>query len=182
MPACDMPKDVTEAFPQDVIPVYWDYYQSKKEVYDGMFHNHKQLSKNIWFAGGAWCWSGLVPFNALSLRNMLPAMQSCRENKIKNVFITLWGDDGGEASHFSQLPALLHIIEYAKGNEDIDSIKAKCKRLFGLDYDDFMTVDWTKLPFDLLERVSSRITGEVPGINRVVYDITSKPPATIEWE
>ena len=48
--------------------------------------------------------------------------------------------------------------------------------------DDFMTVDWTKLPFDLLERVSSRITGELPGINRVVYDITSKPPATVEWE
>ena len=48
--------------------------------------------------------------------------------------------------------------------------------------DDFMTVDWTKLPFDLLERVSNRITGEVPGINRVVYDITSKPPATVEWE
>ena len=48
--------------------------------------------------------------------------------------------------------------------------------------DDFMTVDWTKLPFDLLERVSSRITEEVPGINRVVYDITSKPPATVEWE
>ncbi|MBQ5643708.1 MAG: hypothetical protein IIV13_08145, partial [Bacteroidaceae bacterium] len=36
--------------------------------------------------------------------------------------------------------------------------------------------------FDLLERVSNRITGEVPGINRVVYDITSKPPATVEWE
>ena len=48
--------------------------------------------------------------------------------------------------------------------------------------DDFMTVDWTKLPFDLLERVSSRITGEVPGINREVYDNTSKPPATVEWE
>ena len=48
--------------------------------------------------------------------------------------------------------------------------------------DDFMTVDWTRIPFDVLERVSSRITGEIPGINRVVYDITSKPPATVEWE
>ena len=48
--------------------------------------------------------------------------------------------------------------------------------------DDFMTVDWTRIPFDLLEQVSRRITGEVPGINRVVYDITSKPPATVEWE
>ena len=48
--------------------------------------------------------------------------------------------------------------------------------------DDFMTVDWTRIPFDVLERASSRITGEIPGINRVVYDITSKPPATVEWE
>ena len=48
--------------------------------------------------------------------------------------------------------------------------------------DDFMTADWTRLPFDLLAKVSSRITNEVKGISRVVYDITSKPPATVEWE
>lgn len=48
--------------------------------------------------------------------------------------------------------------------------------------DDFMTADWAKIPYDLLARVSNRITNEVKGINRVVYDITSKPPATVEWE
>ena len=48
--------------------------------------------------------------------------------------------------------------------------------------DDFMTADWTRLPYDVLAKASNRITNEVKGVSRVVYDITSKPPATVEWE
>ena len=54
--------------------------------------------------------------------------------------------------------------------------------LRAVDTEDFMTADWSKIPYDVLEKISSRIVNEVRGVNRVVYDITQKPPATIEYE
>jgi GMP synthase (glutamine-hydrolysing) len=59
--------------------------------------------------------------------------------------------------------------------EDVIAVRA-------IESDDFMTADWSHLPYDLLTRLSTRIINEVRGVNRVVYDISSKPPATIEWE
>lgn len=67
------------------------------------------------------------------------------------------------------------VLGDARTYEDVLALRA-------VDTSDWMTADWTRFPHDFLATVSSRIVNEVPGISRVVYDITSKPPATVEWE
>ena len=136
-----VPDEIIKSLPEGVLPVYWDYYHDKEETYDIMFKIHKQFPSETWFAGGIWSWAGFAPLNEYSIRTMSAAMKSCRANKIKNIFFTMWGDDGMECSHFSQLPALHYIAEYARGNYDEEKIKAKFKRIVGIDYDDFMKCD-----------------------------------------
>ena len=137
----DVPKEAIDALPKSVIPVYWDYYRTRAEDFDAMLKLHAQFSPNTWFAGGAWCWEGFAPINQFSINSMSEAMKACRANHTKNIFMTMWGDDGMECSHFSQLPALHYIAEYARGNFDEEKIKAKFKKIVGVDYDDFMKCD-----------------------------------------
>lgn len=137
----EMPKGFKDAINPDVIPVYWDYYSDKEEHYDDMFYNHKAFKQKTWFAGAVWGWQGFMPLNEYSIKNSVPAINSCKKNKIKNIFITMWGDDGGECPHFAMLPSLFYIAEYLKGNTDQEKIKLKFKRLTGVSYDDFMLLD-----------------------------------------
>ena len=141
IPRCKMPKEYVDALPDGVIPVYWNYYRTTFEDYDGMFYNHRQLSKDFWFAGGAWTWMGYMPHNDYTLKTMLPAFEAVKAHRVRNVMLTLWGDDGGECSRYAVLPSLFYLSEVAKGNTDEAKIKAKFRRMFGIEYDDFMLLD-----------------------------------------
>ncbi len=136
-----VPEEIIESMPESVRPVYWDYYHTDENSYDTMIKIHKQFRGETWFAGGVWSWTGFAPNNLYSMRSMCEAMKACKKNGVKNVFFTMWGDDGMECSHFSQLAPLCYIAEYAKGNYDDEKIKAKFKRIVGMSFDDFMKAD-----------------------------------------
>lgn len=137
----NLPKEVIDSYDRDIIPIYWDYYHNEEKTYDAMIYNHQQLSDKTWFAGGVWTWSGFMPQVTYSLITMRPAIRSCIKNGIRNIIFTLWGDCGGECSMFSALPGLHYLAEYSRGNTDEASIKAKFRRIVGMDYDDFNALE-----------------------------------------
>ena len=144
-PQREMPQAAKDALPEDVIIWSWEYYYSTEEkrwIYEGMFNNHKQLTKlTPWFIGGAWTWCGLLPNNSWSIDATKVAFSVCREEKIKDVFLGMFCDDGGECSRYAVLPALYKSAQMAKGNYDDEKIRRGFRRLFGADFDAFMSLD-----------------------------------------
>lgn len=137
----EVPKEYIEAMPDNVIPVYWDYYSKNPERYDDMLYNHTQLSDKTWFAGGAWTWGGFMPHNTCSIQCTPPAIEACKKYGIKDIFITLWGDNGAECSKYGVLPTLFMIAEHVKGNTDMSLIKKRFEKMFGISFDEFMLLD-----------------------------------------
>lgn len=137
----DISQEIIDKIPDNVELIYWDYYHLESEVYDKMLLAHKNTGKKVWFAGGAWSWCGFAPFNQRSLNRCIPAIENVIKHGIKNVLITIWGDDGKECSAFALLPTLYACRQFADGNFDMESIKVGFKDLFGLNFDEFMYLD-----------------------------------------
>ena len=133
--------------------VYWDYYQDSEEKYNRNFQNHHKISQDIAFAGGAWKWIGFTPHNHFSRLVAIEANKACRQNHVKEVIVTGWGDNGGETSQFSILPALQIWAELAYRN-DLDKIAEHFLVSTGLAFDDFMKVDLANLLPGLPENLS----------------------------
>lgn len=123
--------------PENIELVYWDYYNKDYDKYVKMFKTNQAFGRKVLFAGGAWTWKGFAPDNKLSIETTIPAVKACKECAVDDIFITVWGDDGGECSRFAVLPSLFYAAELVKGNSDEESIKAKFKELVGIDFDSF---------------------------------------------
>lgn len=137
---------VKSRIPDNVTLIYWDYYSKDKKHYDENIINHKAVDENVWFAGGLWTWTGFTPHNQASIENSIAAIESCREHGVKNIIMTMWGDDGGECSRFSALPSMYAVSEFLKGNTDMKSIKSGFYKEFGIEWDAFILLDLPDTP------------------------------------
>lgn len=147
-------EDVIRKIPKNVELIYWDYYSPAEEKYDDMIKAHKRLKSGIVFAGGAWAWVGFTPYNSLSIDRTEKAFNACKKNCIKDVFITVWGDNGGECSVFNLLPALASAAGAAYGKSEAQ-IKKDFKKLTGMSFDEFMLLDSpNQIPVDRDEVVN----------------------------
>ena len=134
-------EEVVEMLPENLGLVYWDYYHTEKEYMAKMMRAHLQSGNDTWFAGGAWTWTGFACGNKYTLETMLPAMQAAAECGVKNIFITLWGDDGKECSYYSVLPSLFAIKKAYDGVTDENAIRKEFKEIVGVDYDVMTSLD-----------------------------------------
>lgn len=136
----EFPAEVLQKVPQDVTMVYWDYYGDSAEYYDNMIRSSKNLSDNVWFAGGAWIWGGYAPHSRLSIRRNALAIPACIRAGIRNAFFTMWGDNGGECPYFSALPALMHAAATAEGMTE-EQMRETFRAVTGEDYNAFLELD-----------------------------------------
>lgn len=138
-PLVPTPEEVN--LPEEVQITYWDYYHTEESHYEKYIDAHRKLERPLWFAGGIWTWKGFAPDNKFSLRVTRAALAACREKKVENVILTLWGDNGGECPRFSVLPAFYACACYAAGEYDEEKIKADFEAKYGIAFDDFVLLD-----------------------------------------
>lgn len=134
-------ESIKAKIPEKLTLVYWDYYTHDKKRYDGMIKGHHQLSDKIVFGGGAWRWSGFAPHNEFSIKATKAAIRACVDGGIKDMFLTMWGDNGAECSNYSVLPTLCYGACVAQGITKMADIKQKFYEWIGVKYDDFMLLD-----------------------------------------
>ncbi len=134
-------EEVRALVPKEMGLIFWDYYHSDKETYDGMIDAHKEFGGDVWFAGGAWTWVGFASGNEKTLETMIPAMQSCKDKGVKNIFMTLWGDNGKECSYYAVLPSLYAVKRIYDGETDMQKIKREFQQITGESYDDMCLFD-----------------------------------------
>lgn len=134
-------ESVREKIPANVELVYRDYYSADEAHYDGMIEAHQKLKPSTWFAGGLWKWTGYAPHNGYSMKITKAALASCREHGVQDVFLTMWGDDGGECSPLRSCRRCSMLRSLRRAKPMTKRSRRILRSASGAAFDDFMQLD-----------------------------------------
>jgi len=136
-----IPQDVIDCCPKDVQLVYWSYYRHCEEDYKYAIDRHRKFSEPI-FAGGIWTWIGFGPHWAKTFETTEAALNVCKREGIKEVFVTIWGDNGTECLYNTNMLGLALYGEHGYSEKiDYDKLKARFEFITGAKYDDFLALE-----------------------------------------
>ena len=137
-----LPENISELIPENISLVYWDYCNEDAELCDFMIKTHKQMGRDIIFAGGLTTWNRLCANNKKTMLAANAALSACRKNDVRNIFTTIWGDDGAECNIFTALPGMQLYAEYNYSDEIDSKHLARMFRICtGLDMHNFSVFD-----------------------------------------
>jgi hexosaminidase len=134
-----IPADVAASIPKDVQLAYWDYYHTEPDFYVDWINRHRALGFEPLVAGGVWTWSHFWAALPFSFTATDACMRACKSENIREVFVTLWGDDGMECDVFSALPGIQFFAEhgYAESVDD-RQLRANFRGSCDADFDDWV--------------------------------------------
>ena len=149
----ELSQEVLDKIPDNVSLCYWNYYSppAHQNILRNMFTQHQRMNREIWFAGGSWCWTGPVPKNYFSNFVTPNQLAYADDAGIKNVIATIWGDDGGECPVWDVLPSLLQYGELNYADASEENLEVRSLECFGLSYTDMMQLDAVAIPEEFPE-------------------------------
>ena len=134
----EFPDFVKELVPKDVMLTYWDYYHKDEDYYKFMINKHRELTDNIVFAGGIWLWAGHLPDYKTTINTTNPALNVCKQECIKDIYATIWSNDGCETDIIFSLPACVLYGEHAYNKAvDNDILSKRIKMVFSTELNAF---------------------------------------------
>jgi len=136
-----IPAEVIKDMPEDVQFVYWDYYHEDEDIYRDFIKKHKAFGSTPLFAGGLWTWNGISINYEKAWNTTQAALSACKQEGVKEVFATLWGDDGAETNAFSSLLGLQLLAEHTYSEQvNMEKVKRRFRACTGADAKAFLAL------------------------------------------
>lgn len=139
-----IPEEMARLIPKNVDMVYWDYAHTEQEDYEKLIAKHRALGNNLVFAGAVWIFNTFGVNYGLSLTASDTALQVCKKEGIREVYATMWGDDGNESNPFAALLGLQLYAEHAYSEEkpDRERLAERVKFCTGIEADSFLQLKY----------------------------------------